>query len=75
MSSTIEGRPASGGIINPSLDPRSRPQWPEAFYLLTHKSRQTYTIEAPSDFQLVTRVAATIAAVRAVLDIISVGNG
>ncbi|HWF19012.1 MAG TPA: M14 family metallocarboxypeptidase [Verrucomicrobiae bacterium] len=71
MSSMIEGRPASGGIINPSVDPRSRPQWPEAFYLLTHKTRQSYTVEAPSDFQLVTRVAATVAAVRAVLDLLS----
>ncbi|HZV32999.1 MAG TPA: M14 family metallocarboxypeptidase [Verrucomicrobiae bacterium] len=73
MSSTIEGRPAIGGVINPSVDPRSRPQWPEAFYLLTHKTRQSYTVEAPSDFQLVTRVAATVAAVRAVLDLISTG--
>jgi murein peptide amidase A len=72
MSSTIEGRPASDGIINPVADPRSRPQWPEAFYLLTHKTRQSYTVEAPSDFQLVTRVAAEVAAVRAVLDLISV---
>lgn len=72
MSPTIEGRPASGGIINPSMDPRSRPDWPESFYLLTHKARITYTVEAPSDFQLITRVAATVASVRAVLDLMSV---
>ncbi len=71
MSPTIEGRPAQGGIINPSVDPRSRPQWPESFYLLTHKTRVSYTVEAPSDFQLVTRVAATVASVRAVLDLMS----
>lgn len=73
MSSTIEGRPAIGGVINPAIDPRSRPQWPESFYLLTYKTRQSYTIEAPSDFQLITRVAATVASVRAVLDLLSAG--
>ncbi|HZQ45732.1 MAG TPA: succinylglutamate desuccinylase, partial [Verrucomicrobiae bacterium] len=59
---------------SPIADPRSRPQWPEAFYLFTHKTRQSYTMEAPSDFQLVTRVAAEVAAVRAVLDLIDVSD-
>jgi len=68
LSPEIEGRPAAGGIINPSIDPRSRPQWPEAFYLLTHKTRLSYTVEAPSDFELAVRVAAEVAAVRAVLE-------
>jgi hypothetical protein len=68
MSPMIEGRPAVNGIIRPSMDPRSRPQWPESFYLLTCKTRHSYTLEAPSDFQLVTRVAALVAAVRAVTD-------
>ena len=70
MSLMIEGRPAVNGIISPIADPRSRPQWPEAFYLLTNKTRLSYTAEAPSDFQLVTRVAAEVAAMRAVLDLI-----
>lgn len=70
MSLMIEGRRAVNGIIAPSVDPRSRPQWPEAFYLFTHKTRVSYTMEAPSDFQLVTRVAAEVASVRAVLDAI-----
>ncbi|SRR5581483_1483316 len=69
----IEGREASNGIIRPGIDPRSRPDWPEAFYLITHKSRLSYTLEAPSDFQLVTRVAALVAAVRTVLDPMDVG--
>jgi hypothetical protein len=64
-SPEIEGRPASGGVIRPTTDPRSRPQWPEAFYLLTHKTRLSYTIEAPSDFPLETRVQALVAAIRA----------
>jgi hypothetical protein len=65
-SEIIEGRPAQHGIIRPSVDPRSRPQWPEAFFLLNHNTRLTYTFEAPSDFPLATRVAALVAAVRAV---------
>ena len=55
MSETIEGRPATNGIIRPDLDPRSRPQWPEAFFLITHKTQRSYTLEAPSDFPLQTR--------------------
>ena len=64
-SEMIEGRPAQGGIIHPSTDPRSRPDWPEAFYLITHKTRLSYTLEAPSDFPLTTRVNALVAGVRA----------
>ena len=68
LASEIEGRPAVGGIIRPSADPRTRPQWPEAFYLFTTKTRLSYTTEAPSDFPLATRVAAQVAAVCAVLN-------
>lgn len=66
-SPTIEGRPAHNGIIRPDLDPRTRPQWPEAFYLLTHKTRLSYTLEAPSDFPLRLRVAALVTAVNTAL--------
>jgi len=67
-SPEIEERPAQGGIIRPSTDPRSRPQWPEAFWLLTYKTRHSYTLEAPSDFPLATRVTALVTAVRTVLE-------
>lgn len=67
LSEVIEGRPAQNGIIRPSVDPRSRPQWPEAFYLLSNKTRLSYTLEAPSDFPLPTRVAALVTSVRAAL--------
>ena len=67
----IEDRPAKNGIIRPSIDPNSRPQWPEAFYLITHKTRLSYTLEAPSDYPLSTRVDAHVAAVRTALDITS----
>jgi protein MpaA len=67
MSPMIEGRAAVNGIISPSVDPRSRPQWPEAFHLFTYKTRLSYTVEAPSDFELAVRVAAEVAAMRVVL--------
>jgi len=67
----IEGRPAKNGIIRPNLDPRTRPQWPEAFYLITNKTRQSYTLEAPSDYPLSTRVNALVAAVRAAIELVA----
>jgi hypothetical protein len=67
-SAEIEGRPARGGIVRPSADPLSRPQWPEAFWLLRNKTRHSYTLEAPSDFPLETRVTALVTAVRTVLE-------
>lgn len=66
-SEIIEGRPARGGIIRPQISTQERPDWPEAFYHLTHKSRQGYTLEAPSDFPLPVRVNALVAAVHAAL--------
>lgn len=67
LSETIEGRPAKNGIIRPETDPRSRLQWPEAFYLVSHKTRLSYTLEAPSDFALSVRVNALVAGVNAAL--------
>jgi len=71
-SEIIEGRPAQNGIIRPNLDPRTRPLWPESFWLLTHKTRLSYTLEAPSDFSLPTRVNALVAAVAAATEKFSV---
>ena len=71
-SEMIEGRPAKGGIIRPSVDPRSRPEWPEAFYLLTRKTRLSYTLEAPSDFPLQVRVEALVAGVNTALESLAV---
>ena len=68
LSEAIEGRPAKNGIIRPSLDPQSRPQWPEAFWLINHKTRLSYTLEAPSDFPLGTRVDSLVAGVNAALE-------
>jgi hypothetical protein len=69
-SELIEGRPARNGIIRPDLDPRDRPQWPEAFYLLTYKTRLSYTLEAPSDFPLESRVSALVAGVQSAVEML-----
>jgi hypothetical protein len=66
-SEIIEDRPARGGIIRPNLDPHARPQWAEAFYLIVNKTRLSYTLEAPSDFPLTTRVNSLVAGVNAAL--------
>jgi predicted deacylase len=68
LSEHIEGRAAHGGIIRPNIQPHERPDWPEAFYLITQKSRRGYTLEAPSDFPLTTRVNALVAAVNAAVN-------
>jgi len=66
-SPTIDGREAREGLIRPSLDPAQRPQWPEAFYLLQHKTRLNYTFESPSDFTLEIRVQALVTAAETAL--------
>ena len=65
QSAEIEGRPATGGIIRPVIIPHERLDWPEALYHITHKARQGYTLEAPSDFPLPPRVNALVAGARA----------
>jgi murein peptide amidase A len=67
-SAFIEGREAKGGIIRPNLDPRTRPQWAEAFYLIVNKTRYSCTLEAPSDFPLPTRVNALVTGVNTALE-------
>jgi murein peptide amidase A len=75
-SDTIEGRPAKHGIIRPIIQPRERPDWPEAFYLIEHKSRQGYTLEAPSDFPLQTRVNALVEGVNSACEfVVADGKG
>jgi murein peptide amidase A len=66
-SALIEGREASNGIIRPNLDPATRPQWAEAFYLIVNKTRLSCTLEAPSDFPLLPRVNALVTGVQAAL--------
>lgn len=70
-SSEIEGRPARDGLIHPNLDPQSRRDWPEAFYLIQHKTPLCYTVEAPSDFPLTTRVEALAITVQTALEFLA----
>ena len=70
-SELIEGRPAREGIIRPNININERLDWPEAFYMITHKTRLSYTLEAPSDFAMSTRVDGLVAAVNAAVDLIS----
>jgi hypothetical protein len=67
LSENIEGRAAKGGIVRPNISPQERPDWPEALYLISRKSRQGHTLEAPSDFPLTMRVNALVAGVNAAL--------
>ena len=70
-SELIEGWPAQNGIIRPSVNPRTRAQWPEAFFLLMHKTRLSYTLEAPSDFPMAARAVALAVGVNTALEIVS----
>lgn len=73
-SEAIDGRLARNGIIRPDFNPASRRQWPEAFFLVMHKTRLSYTLEAPSDFPLEMRVKGLMAAVEAALKWASVNS-
>ena len=66
-SEVIDGRLASAGIIRPEFSPTARQQWPEAFFLMMHKTRLSYTLEAPSDFPLPVRVASLAVATECAL--------
>lgn len=66
-SPMIEGRPAEGGIVRPVAETHARKDWPEAFFLISHKTDLSYTLEAPSDFPLSPRVAALVAGVNAAI--------
>ena len=67
-SERIDDRPAKGGILKPVVSPEARPLWPEAFYIVLHKTRLSYTLEAPSDFPMPTRVDALCTAVRTLIE-------
>ncbi|MCI0747090.1 MAG: M14 family metallocarboxypeptidase [Verrucomicrobia subdivision 3 bacterium] len=68
MSELIEGREACGGVICANRYLGTRPDWPEAFYLIHHKTRLSYTLEGPSDFPLLTRVNALATGARAAFE-------
>ena len=64
----IDGRAATApGIIRPSIDPASRPKWPEAFWIWQRWQGRSLTLEAPSDFPLPVRVQALVTATQIAL--------
>jgi hypothetical protein len=65
---SVDSWPALSGIIRPVVPPEERPLWAESVFLITAKTRLSYTLEAPSDYPLDLRVRAHQAGVRAVLD-------
>lgn len=67
LSSTIDGWPAHHGIIRPQVMPEERPEWAEAIHLIVHKTHHSYTLEAPSDFELSLRTKVTVIALQALL--------
>ena len=50
LSEIIEGWPARKGAIRPNLDPRTRPKWPEALFLITHKTQALLHARSPVRF-------------------------
>lgn len=66
-SRVIDGHPSQDGIIRPKEEIFLRRDWPEAFFLLMHKTRISYTLEAPSDFPLAVRAAGLARAVETAL--------
>ena len=67
LSPIIEGREAKDGIIAPNAEVLKRKDWPESLYLINNKTPLSYTLEAPSDFPLVTRVQALVRGVNVAL--------
>ena len=67
-SERIDDRPAKGGILKPVVSPEARPLWPEAFYIVLQKTRLSYTLEAPSDFPMPTRIDALCTAVKMLIE-------
>ncbi len=64
-SPVIEGMAADHGLITrPLTDFADRPLWPEALWLILHRTDHNMTLEAPSAKAMEPRVAAHCAAVR-----------
>lgn len=57
-SAQIDGLEASKGLIHPPYHLNQRTDWPEAFYLMRHKTNHSLTLESPSDFDMQVRIDA-----------------
>ncbi len=69
LATQIEGRDAERGMIRFIGNIPEREDWPEALYMAFQKSRLNFTLEAPSDFVLPTRVAALCRAIHTALEV------
>jgi protein MpaA len=67
-SDVIHNLPADNGIVRSYGNPYSQFEWNEAVFLATHKTKLSYTLQAPSQQPLAMRAAALAGAVQAVLD-------
>ncbi len=70
-SPMIEGLEADKGLIHPPYHERKRPDWPEAFYLMRHKTNHSLTLESPSDFDMEVRIEALNTAVLAAVKMLT----
>ena len=72
----IDEMKAQGGVISPDLDsvvddPKLAGHWPEPIYLhMTRKIRGTFTFEAPSCYDLPTRIGALNTAILSSIDLL-----
>ncbi len=65
----IDGHPASNGVIRPKERPTLQDDdWPEALYLLDHYTKHSYTLETPSNTDLLCRIKAQTKAVLTALE-------
>lgn len=67
-SDAIHNMPADNGVVRSYGNPYAQFEWSEAVFLATHKTKLSYTLQAPSQLPLACRAAALAAAVQAVLD-------
>lgn len=71
-SPVIEGMDAKNGLITRPIEGfEDRPLWPEALWLVMHRTDRNMTLEAPSAQPLAPRVAAHCAAVRTAVNAIA----
>lgn len=70
MRKKIEGRTARNGIIRPRPNNPPEEGIPEAMYLYNHHAPRTFTIETPSERELITRVDAQRAMLEAAVGLV-----
>jgi len=68
QASSADNWPVSGGVVRPNVDSATRPEWPEAIYFLEKKTDLALTFEAPSDYEMETRISALVTAVDSVIE-------